>query len=295
MDQQNNSMKVLLIAVLFMLSGSFVTAMNSKIKYLGSLPDIFSNAQKLKEQEQDREFLPRNQVIVSAPQYKRLSPSSPSRLGVAYLLAQQRISPLAIDSNINTDFLTPSSEFSNTDDFTSEINSSSKQTIELRSLLHSPSARVSISQFDIRNGKQVKKVKALQTRYKDPISKGFISIEDAMDKEKQSIKRIKQNANLNRLSIDDIEKIMLHKKTIARLEYVKKEKQQRLKEEDQLARLRAKERRDTVSVSQSDFVPRLGLTPGNNEELLRPYTPFTPRTAQEITTAIVTADTVYNL
>jgi hypothetical protein len=270
------------------------------------------NARKLKEQAQDKEFTPGKQVVYPAPKFKVSIPtenvsvrstsgvqdlnaivvSTPqSRLGIAYLLAKQSSIDRSLrDSGIN------SSSTVDSDDLNAlsaqKLLNSFKEKKGLKTVTgnSSSSKKPSMSQMDLTHILSPDNFQIQVDAEKNSYTKRFLgsslSLEDAIAQEKKKIQLIKHHANLQRFSVQDIERIRVHKEVEHWLKNTNQQFKTAVKEEHRQEQLRAKTRKEALS---NDFVPRLSLQPKDSTELLSPYQPVEQKTREEILRAIVLA------
>lgn len=298
MEQKNYCTKILLAAVFTMMYASNLMSMTDKMRYIAAFGDISKNYEQLQAQQSMLEFEPRYNWTVPAPKATLLygvNPissqaviaQSPYRFPVAYLLAQQKAA-----QNHQTDIfsraLLPQS-------VTSEKYSESFIPDAGLKLLTSKKINSSdpITQFDRLynfSPKELERVESnIQKRCINKFAEGSLSIEKAIEEEKNKIHLIKQSAaDLQRLSKYDIENIKISKKTLQWLESLEKEVKIELKEQERQIKQRAKLRAETVGVLKENFVPRLNIPRGDRAQLLDPYTPCNAKTPQQITAEIVT-------
>lgn len=273
-------------------------------KDLGKMFPILENARKLKEQAQDREFTPGTPVVCQAPKIKVSIPaknvsvgselpvqnlnaivvSTPeSRLGIAYLLASQKQAQGLIGAGPSQS----DADYRGVPRFLNNNLSVEKKKKGLKAVLDfsgsSSSQRPVISQMDTNRFLSPDdfqhQVDVEKDRYKKAILESELSIEDAIKQEKLKIQYIKKNANLNKLSVSDLEKIRIHKEVKGWLQHKISEIKTAANEEYRQERLREKKRKEAMS---PNFVPRLSLKPKDSAELLSPYEPVVQKTRKKI-------------
>jgi len=284
----------LLAAVFTMMYAANLMSMADKMRYIAAFGDISKNYEQLQAQQFMLEFEPRYNWTVPAPKPK-INPinsqaviaQSPYRFLVAYLLAQQK-APQNHQIDIFSRALLPESLI--TKNYPKSFSSDAGLKLLESKKINSSNP---IIQFDLLynfSSKELEKIESdTQVKYINQFAQGSLSVDQAIQEEKNKIQFIKQSsADLKPLSKYDIENIKISKKNLEWLKNLEKEVKIELKEQERQIKQRAKLRNQTVHVSQQEFVPRLDIPRGDRIELLKPYTLCKPKTPEQIAAEIVT-------